>query len=434
MGNDWDPPYDYCEDRQRQITLSFNFIHDVCHMNTAHFPFSHFRISTWWPCFFIVLAFAASFNFAAEKKQKKEPFAKAAHKGFSIPQIDLTDRTDLQTVISKHPVTYMGHPSSVLLDDHKTMVMVYLDKHGRGNLMWRRSTDAGKTWSEDLPLPEGWGGKLMIDGVEHAQFLEVPIIYKVDGPDGVQRIVLYTSGRDIHPARYAVSEDGGQTWSKLKPILAGGETIDVSIVLFSDMTKLKNGRYLFTYHEPGRVFTTSSADGITFDKPKLAVTYPGAFLCEACFVRSPDGKTLALLMRENNRVYNSFISFSKDEGKTWSEPKQMPDSLTGDRHQHTYTPDGRLFISFRDRGAASPTEGDWVGWVGTFDDLVSGAEGQYRVRLKDNHRGNDCAYPSQHLLPDGTLFAATYGGWEEGAPNYLIAFHFKIEELDALVK
>ena len=48
---------------------------------------------------------------------------------------------------------------------------------------------------------------------------------------------------------------------------------------------------------------------------------------------SPDGKSIALLMRENNRVYNSFISFSKDEGKTWSEPRQMPDSLTGDRHQ-----------------------------------------------------------------------------------------------------
>ena len=361
-------------------------------------------------------------------------FEKAAHKGFSIPQIDLNDREDLQTIVTKHDVTYMGHPSSVLLDDGKTMVMVYLDKHGRGNLMWRRSEDAGKTWTEDLPLPEGWSGTITIDGKEHPQFLEVPIMYKIDGPDGVQRIVLYTSGRDIHPARYAVSEDGGRTWSKLKPIMAGGETIDVSIVLFSDMIRLKDGTYLFTYHEPDKVFTTTSKDGITFTKPKLVATYPGAYLCEGGFVRSPEGGTIALLMRENNRVYNSFISFSNDEGKTWSEPRQMPDSLTGDRHQHTYTPDGRLFISFRDRGAASPTVGDWVGWVGTFEDLVEGNEGQYRVRLKDNFRGNDCAYPSQHRLPDGTIFAATYGGWEKGAPNFIIAFHFKIEVLDAMAK
>jgi len=139
-------------------------------------------------------------------------------------------------------------------------------------------------------------------------------------------------------------------------------------------------------------------------------------------------------MRENTRVYNSFISFSNDEGKTWSEPRQMPDSLTGDRHQHTYTPDVRLFISFRDRGAASPTAGDWVGWVGTFEDLVEGNEGQYRVRLKDNFRGNDSAYPSQHRLPDGTIFATTYGGWEKGAQDFIIAFHFKIEVLDAMAK
>lgn len=32
----------------------------------------------------------------------------------------------------------------------------------------------------------------------------------------------------------------------------------------------------------------------------------------------------------------------------------------------------------------SPTRGDWVGWVGTYDDLVAGREGQYRVRLMDN--------------------------------------------------
>jgi hypothetical protein len=379
-----------------------------------------------------VLLIAALAATSLIAKEKKVPFAKAEHRGFSIPQIDLNEREDLQTVIAKDAKVYMGHPSSVLLDDGKTMVMVYLDSHGRGNLMWRRSEDAGKTWSEDLPLPEGWDESVIVGEKAYNPFLEVPILYKVDGPDGVQRIVLYTSGRNVHPARYAVSEDGGLSWSGLRPIDAGGEPIMNSIVLFSDMTKLKDGRYLFTYHEPGRVFTVTSADGITFDKPKLAATMEGGFPCEAAFVRSPDGDTIALLMRENNRVYNSLISFSEDEGATWSAPRQMPDSLTGDRHQHTYTPDGRLFISFRDRGADSPTVGDWVGWVGTFEDLVKGNEGQYRVRMKDNFKGNDCAYPSQHLLPGGTLFAATFGGWEEGNPNYIIGFHFRMDDLDAL--
>ena len=383
--------------------------------------------------FLLLLLLGTALGTGTAFAQKKGSFARAEHHGFSIPQIDLNDQTGWQTVVSKQPDIYMGHPTSVLLDDGKTMIMMYLDKHGKGNLMWRRSKDAGKTWSEDLPLPEGWDEAVVIDDKSFPAWYEVPTLYKVEGPDGVQRLIVYTSGRSAFPARYAVSEDQGKTWSKLKDIVAGGAPIQPSVVLFSDMIRLTDGRYRFTYHEPGRVYTVTTNDGMIFDKPVLAATIDGGFPCEACFVRSPDGKKIALLMRENNRIYNSLISFSTDEGESWSEPVQMRDSLTGDRHTDTYLPDGRLFISFRDRGAGSPTIGDWVGWVGTFDDLVEGKEGQYRVRLKENFNGNDCAYPTHHLLPDGTVFAATYGGWEKEKPNYLLGFHFRIEDLDALV-
>ncbi len=59
-------------------------------------------------------------------------------------------------------------------------------------------------------------------------------------------------------------------------------------------------------------------------------------------------------------------------------------SLTGDRHTAKYAPDGRLFVSFRDMASGSPCKGDWVGWVGTFEDIVKGRDGQYRIRLMDN--------------------------------------------------
>ena len=45
---------------------------------------------------------------------------------------------------------------------------------------------------------------------------------------------------------------------------------------------------------------------------------------------------------------NSQIIFSRDEGKTWTDPRPLPNILTGDRHTAAYTPDGRLIISFRD--------------------------------------------------------------------------------------
>jgi hypothetical protein len=140
------------------------------------------------------------------------------------------------------------------------------------------------------------------------------------------------------------------------------------------------------------------------------------------------------LLRENSRAFNSFLIFSSDEGKTWSAPRQLPGALTGDRHVLRYAPDGRLFATFRDTTLESATKGDWVGWVGTYDDIVGGREGQYRVRLMDNLGGSDCAYPGLELLPDGTFVTTTYGHWEPAAPPYIMSVRITMAELDALAK
>jgi hypothetical protein len=79
----------------------------------------------------------------------------------------------------------------------------------------------------------------------------------------------------------------------------------------------------------------------------------------------------------------------------------------------------------------SPTRGDWVGWVGKYEDIVSGRQGQYRIRLMDNHRATDCAYPGLELLPDGTFITTTYGHWIEGEQPFIVSVRFKLEEIDA---
>ena len=79
----------------------------------------------------------------------------------------------------------------------------------------------------------------------------------------------------------------------------------------------------------------------------------------------------------------------------------------------------------------SPTRGDWVGWVGTYEDLAEGREGQYRIRLMDNKKEADTAYPGVEVLPDGTFVVTTYGHWTEGEPPYIMSVRFTLDELDA---
>ncbi len=157
-------------------------------------------------------------------------------------------------------------------------------------------------------------------------------------------------------------------------------------------------------------------------------------LCEPGIIRSPDGRTLAALLRENSRTRNSFVIFSNDEGQTWTAPRELPGALTGDRHTAKYAPDGRLLVSFRDMTRDSPTRGDWVAWVGTFDDIVEGREGQYRVRLMDNTKDADCAYPGVEVLPDGTFVLTTYGHWTAGEPPYIVSVRLRLDEIDRLAR
>ena len=350
--------------------------------------------------------------------------------GYTIPLIDLAGQTSRQVLVDREPGQYLGHPTTVLLEDNRTMLAVYPKGHGRGALVFKRSTDAGKTWSDRLPVPANW-----------ATSREVPTIHRVIDATGKKRLIVW-SGR--YPARLAVSENDGASWTPLKPAGDWG-----GIVVMGFVEPLKTpGHYLAMFHDDGRYFTktaqqkkpveftlyeTRSTDGgLTWSRPRALWNGSSVHLCEPGCIRSPDGKRMAVLLRENSRRKNSHIMFSDDEGQSWSEPREVPGSLTGDRHTGKYAPDGRLFISFRDMTRKSPTHGDWVAWVGTWDDLVSGSEGQYRVRLMDNHRTTDCAYPGVEVLPDGTIVTTTYGHWAPGEQPWIVSVRLKLEELDAL--
>lgn len=385
----------------------------------------------------------------------------------SIPLVDLDQDLERQVIVDIEPGQYLGHPTTHLLEDGQTILCVYPKGHGRGAIVMKKSEDGGKSWSDRLPTPANW-----------ASSMEVPTLFPVEDAAGVKRLIVFSG---LYPTRMAISEDQGSNWSPLEQVGDWG-----GIVVMSDVVPLRTGKghYMALFHDDQRFFTAdgrSTLDkallqnnqalftlyksfsydgGLTWSSPSVIQQSRMVHLCEPGIIRSPNGRQLAVLLRENSRRMNSFIIFSNDEGKTWTNPRELPNSLTGDRHQAVYTPDGRLFISFRDNspalsryrqlkaacsdceesqlyekaGPVSPTAGDWVAWVGTYEDLVEGREGEYRVRLKDNTKGSDCAYPALERLPDGTIVATTYGHWKTGEAPYILSVRLKIEELDARLK
>jgi hypothetical protein len=352
----------------------------------------------------------------------------AVEKGYHIPVVDISHEIQRQVIVDKQPGQYLGHPTTVLLEDHTTMICVYPEGHGRGPIVMKRSGDAGKSWSSRLPVPESWSTSL-----------EVPTLHRVVDAQGTKRLILWSG---LYPARLAVSEDDGVTWSELKPAGDWGGIVVMGFV--EPLTT--SGHYLAMFHDDGRFFqsrprpgagftlykTFSRDGGLTWTVPETVWQGTDIHLCEPGCIRSPDGRQLAVLLRENSRRRNSHVIFSEDEGQTWTDPRELPGALTGDRHAGKYAPDGRLFISFRDTTLESPTQGDWVGWVGTYDDIVQGTEGQYRVRLMDNKHAWDCAYPGVEVLPDGTFVTTTYGHWIQDESPFVVSVRFRLEELDVM--
>jgi len=372
----------------------------------------------------VLLALLAASSLSAAELQSR---------GYTIPTIDLSEQKHRQVIVDREKGQYLGHPTTVLLEDGKTMLIVYPKGHGRGGIVYKRSTDGGKSWSERLPTPANWSTSR-----------EVPTIHRVVDALGKKRLIMWSG---LYPARLAVSENDGAKWSELKPAGDWG-----GIVVMGCLEKVKTGKghYMAMFHDDGRFFakggkrakptvfnlykTFSKDGGLTWSNPESILARSDVHLCEPGIIRSPDGKQLCVLLRENSRRKNSFVIFSNDEGKTWTKPRELPAALTGDRHTGRYTKDGRLFISFRDTTRETPTKGDWVAWVGTYEDILKGREGQYRVRLMDNKNRWDCAYPPVEVLPDDTIVTTTYGHWTEGEKPYIVSVRLKLAELDAMSK
>ncbi|WP_108825048.1 sialidase family protein [Ereboglobus luteus] len=387
------------------------------------------------PCRFLIVALLFIFV----------PLAKAAvippTENFPLPTVDLSGPAEAAarhvTIARGTTEVYQGHPTTVLLPDGKTIYCVWTINHGGPCGPMKRSDDGGLTWSGLLPVPENWKSTK-----------NCPSIYRLVDPRGKARLVVFAQENGV--MRRAYSEDDGKTWSPMQP---AGDGIVPSVMPFTDVKPVDGGKRLLAMtniRRPGETRekysnvlaqSFSTDGGLTWSPLEIVRDIPGLRLCEPEIVRSPDGKQLLCLIREDAKHESLFMT-SDDEGRTWSKERTLPKALWGDRHKAKYTPDGRLVVVFRDVGRkTSPSNNHFVAWVGSYDDIVNVREAGYRVKLIHNHRRgkifsgrlmDDCGYPGLEVLPDGTLVATTYAKYTEGDEgNYVVAVRFTLKETDA---
>ena len=176
--------------------------------------------------FFLMLALSSSVLLQSDKPQPR---------GYTIPLVDLARDTARQTIVDRELGQYLGHPTTALLEDNKTILVVYPKGHGKGAILYKRSTDGGVTWSTRLATPKSWETSL-----------ETPTIHRVVDKHGKKRLIVFSG---LYPIRSSISEDDGKTWSELQPIGDFG-----GIVAMGCVERLKNGDYVALFHDDGRFF------------------------------------------------------------------------------------------------------------------------------------------------------------------------------------
>lgn len=348
-----------------------------------------------------------------------------------LPVVDLSNATERQIIVAQGTeAVYQGHPTTLLLPDGKTILCVWTHGHGGNAGPLKRSDDGGLTWSEELPVPDNWW-----------KVKNCPALYRLTDPRGETRLFVFAGQGPDGTMQQSISTDEGKTWTAME---SNGL---LCVMPFCTIVPVEDGKKLIgltNIRRPGETEdprsniiaqSESSDGGLTWSPWRILLDLGDMKPCEPEVVRSPNGKQLLCLMRENVRNEPAHFMTSDDEGRSWSEHRALPPGLHGDRHKHVYLPDGRLVVVFRDMGRESPTRTHFVAWVGRYEDILSGRDGEYKIKLLHSHKGSDCGYPGLELLPDGTLVATTYLKYRPGPEqNSVVSARFRISETDAAEK
>ena len=224
------------------------------------------------------------------------------------------------------------------------------------DIVVRRSTDNGRTWSEPLTIAEGTGRKQGFGDAALVECENGDVVCVFVGGNG-----LFASSQ-ADPIRSYVcrSSDKGLSWS---------EPEDITFQLWGDQATRPMCRNY-------RASFFGSGNGLRLTRGEHA----GRIMFAATMVR------------KNSNVADNFVVYSDDNGMTWKVSQRAYEG--GDEAKLMELVDGRVLISVRQTGARgynySSNGGLAWGTQGRWECMKSNACNGDMLRLAATDRGDSC--------------------------------------------
>lgn len=305
-------------------------------------------------------------------------------------------------------------PAVVTADDGSIVIATDKRKYNQGDLpsdidiLIRRSTDGGKTWSEPITIAQGagegagYGDAALVKGNNENELICVFV-----GGSGLWESVV-TAGKKIR-SYMCRSLDNGITWTSPREItdyiygdgcvVESHQTWKASFFASGAGLRMRNGRIMFVAAIRTTTSTNLSNYAIYSDDNGETWTVGGRACTkgdESKVVELVDGSILMSIRHAGIRWYN----ISHDGGDTWGNVSSWSEMLTtacdGDMIRYTDT------ISGFDKNRILHSNPDNLSSRENLTVFLSYDEG-HTWAVKKTIIPYGSAYSSLNILPDGTI-------------------------------
>jgi sialidase-1 len=337
-------------------------------------------------------------------------------------------------VISRDDSIYEAWPDLVLTAQGKLICVFSECTHHKDRsytrLVYKESTDRGRTWGPKIPLTEGTNGRPYWNCARISRLPGGRLVIAADQIFGERE----TNGR----VYLWIGDGEGACWEG--PIETPAEGI-----VPDKLCELPGGRWLLSAHQKSPVHGCleqrlwySDDHGESWAGPVTVASQAGLNLCEASILPLPDGKLAAFLRENSGQGWDGYKALSHDGGESWEGPYRIP--LPGcHRPVAGMLQSGRILITYRFHQGGKGWLGAWTqNFFAALTDVPSALarerrEQSMRILPIDFDRSpvSDLGYSGWVQFGDGEIYIAQY--IVDDAPNAQIR-GYSLREEDFLLE